>query len=275
MKEAHHYELVKIDKIVVDRFQVRKANTGEGLDELAANLEKFGLLQPVGLVKYDKDPKKWELIWGQRRMLAHKLLKRTEIMARIIPGKLSLEEGLAMSGAENVFQLEMVRPDLVDLCEELFKKYGTLKAVQQRTSLPYEIVKKHVRYSRLVPFFKKLVDKKTLDVDLALKAQDAASSSGKCNEAEAKKLVKVLLKSDDNLRRRILEVKRANPASPIEKVVKRAEEPVKTLKVTMLLGANQGDALRQYADEEGKDTNNAAQDLLQEALSSNGYLKTT
>jgi hypothetical protein len=167
----------------------------------------------------------------------------------------------------------MLRPDLVDLCEELYKKYGTLRAIQQRTMLPYEVVKRHVRYSRLNKYLKKMVDKKAIEVDLALKAQDAATVAGKFNESEAKKLVNVLLKSDDKLRRRILEVKAANPTATIAKVVKKAEEPVRTVKVTMTLGPNQADALRKYAEEQGtEDINNAAQELVQEALSTKGYL---
>src|SRR5688572_10510793 len=92
------YQMTPIDKIVVDRFQVRKGNTSEGLDELAANIKRYGLLHPVVLVRYAKDPTKWELVAGQRRLLAHRLLKRNEIMGGIIERKLSLEEGLGISG---------------------------------------------------------------------------------------------------------------------------------------------------------------------------------
>src|SRR5687767_6821803 len=111
MKEITRQQMIPLDKIVVDRFQVRKANTNEGVEELASNIKKFGLLQPVIVVRYEKDPQKWELVCGQRRLLAHKFLKRADIRAGIIDGKLSLEEGQAVSGAENIFQLSMVRPD--------------------------------------------------------------------------------------------------------------------------------------------------------------------
>ena len=214
MKEIRRHQLIPTDAIVIDRFQVRKANTAVGVDELAQSIKGYGLLQPIVVVKYESDPHKWELVAGQRRLLAHKLLKRKEIMAGIIEGKLTLEEGLAISGNENVFQLGMIRPDLVDLCEELFNRYGTVKAVVQRTMLPYPLVKKHVRYSRLSPFLKKMVDNKQIEVDLAMKTQDAASVSGTFKEAEAKTLIKVLTESDDKLRKRILEVRNANPTAP-------------------------------------------------------------
>lgn len=272
MKEITRFEDIPIEKVVIDRFQVRKANVGMGVDELAKSLETYGLLQPIIVIQYEKNPEKWELVCGQRRLMACKMLKRKTIRAGIVEGKLTLEEGIAVSGTENVFQLGMSRSDLVDLCEELYRKYGTIKAVWESTRLPYEVVRKYVRYSRLKPFLQKMVDNKDIEVDLALKTQDAASASGTYNEKEAKTLIDVLMKSDNALRNRILDLRKSNPDTTVEKIIKKAEEPVKTVTVKLTLGETLGGALRDYAEEEGADTTAAAEGLIKEALTSKGYI---
>ena len=104
------FEELPIADIVIARFQVRKSNTNEGLEELAASINQFGLLHPIVVCRHEKDPTKWEVVAGQRRLLAHKLvLKRDNIVAGIIDRVLSEDEGLAISGNENVHQLDMTR----------------------------------------------------------------------------------------------------------------------------------------------------------------------
>ena len=39
------FEEVPIYDVVIGRFQVRKSNTSEGLEELAASIREFGLLR--------------------------------------------------------------------------------------------------------------------------------------------------------------------------------------------------------------------------------------
>ena len=80
---------------MIERFQVRKQNVGEGLDELAASIEKYGLLQPIVVCKSAGHPGKWEIVAGQRRYLAHKqILKLPKIVAGIIDHPIEYEEGL-------------------------------------------------------------------------------------------------------------------------------------------------------------------------------------
>src|SRR5262245_52327717 len=45
------YRELPIKDLEIERFQVRKQNVGQNLDELAASIEKHGLLQPIVVCK--------------------------------------------------------------------------------------------------------------------------------------------------------------------------------------------------------------------------------
>ena len=267
------FERIPLADIVIDRFQVRKDNTGTAIEELAASIERFGLLHPVVVCRYEKDPGKWELIAGQRRLLAHKVLKKQEIGAGIIDQVLSEDEGLAISGNENIHQLDMTRTDLIDLCEQLYLRYGTLKAVWEKTRLPMDVVRKFVRYSRLEPSVKTLVDNDALSVDLAIKAQDAATVDGAFNENRALQLIDALRPVDDDLRKRILDVNNQNPTAELDRVVEEAKKPDERLKIKFMLGANGARALRKYSEDQGATADTAAHELVESSLKSLGLLE--
>ena len=267
------FEEVQIADVVIDRFQVRKSNTGQAVEELAASIKQFGLLHPIVVCRYEKDPAKWEVVAGQRRLLAHQHLDEETITAGIIDQVLSEENGLALSGNENVHQLDMTRTDLIDLCEQLYLRYGTLKAVWEKTRLPMEVVRKYVRYSRLEPSIKQMVDHEALPVDLAVKAQDAATVDGLFNEDRATKLIEIMRESDDDLRKRILDVNKTNPTASVDKVVEQAKKPPETLQIRFTMGPTQGKALREYSHDQGSTPETAARDLVESSLQSLGLLQ--
>ena len=267
------FERIPIADIVIARFQVRKANTGEALEELAASIKKFGLLHPIVVCRYENDTSKWEVVAGQRRLLAHKFLGEQEIPVGIIDRVLSEDEGLALSGNENVHQLDMARTDLIDLCEQLYLRYGTIKAVWEKTRLPHDVVSKYVRYSRLEPSIKNLVDNEALPVDLAVKAQDASTVDGVFNKPRAMELIDILRESDDDLRKRILAVNKANPTVELEKVVDEAKKPDETLRIGFTLGSREANALRRYSEDQGATADTAAHDLVESSLKSLGLLE--
>lgn len=272
MAIIERFEQVPIEDIIIDRFEARKSKTGERMEELAASIEKFGLLHPIGICRSERYNNKWEVVFGQRRLLAHKLLKSKNIMAGIADRILSYEEGLALSANENLHVVSMVRKDVIDLCEELYKKYGTIKAVVEETKLPRDIVRNHIRYSALPSDLQKKVDDKEIKVNLAMKIQDAASAKGSYDKQEAEQLLAVVQESDDTLGKKVLKLRQQHPTVPLEKIVKKAEEPEKTLKVALTLGEDLANGLRGYADEALMDTNAAAEDLIQGGLDKGGYL---
>lgn len=268
------YEDLPIADLAIDRFEVRKQNVGENLEDLAVNIEKYGLLQPIVVCKHSKDPSKWEIVMGQRRYLAHKqILKRATITAGIIDHSIEYEEGLALAASENVVRLDMTRKDLIDVCADLFKRYNTIQDVADSTKLPYHIVRQYIRFDGLPADLQKLVDKKEINVDLAMKVQDAASNSGAYSKQDATKLLKVLKTVDNPIQKKILELKKENPTVSLDKIVKKAEQPDETLKIKVTLGPSLARALKKYAEDEETDEHAAAENLIESGLKTGGYMR--
>jgi ParB family chromosome partitioning protein len=75
---------IRVDKIKPNPFQPRKEFDEESIKELASSIEKYGLLQPIVVIRDDED---YILVAGERRLRAVKSLGQNEIKA-IVPLKL-------------------------------------------------------------------------------------------------------------------------------------------------------------------------------------------
>lgn len=195
-------------------------------------------------------------------------------MAGIIDHTIDYEDGLALSATENVLRLDMTRKDLIDLCADLFKRYGTIKDVADETKLPYHIVRQYIRFDGLPEDLKARVSKNEINVNLAMKVQDAASASGSYSAQEATKLIKVLKTVDNPIQKKIIDLRKKNPTVPLEKIVKKAEEPDQVLRLQLVLGETLARPLRQYAQDEDTDERAAVEGFIETCLKDNGYLET-
>jgi ParB/RepB/Spo0J family partition protein len=120
---SSRYELIELGKINPNKNQPRQYFNEESLKELASNIEKHGLLQPL-LVR----PKEtgYELVLGERRYRACQLANVTQVTCEV--RSLSDEEALEISLSEN-----LQREDLTPIEEALsYKRYLDLGFTQQQ-----------------------------------------------------------------------------------------------------------------------------------------------
>lgn len=109
---------VKLDQIIPNRFQPRKVFDQDGIRELAQTIDQHGLLQPIVLREYE--PSKYEIIAGERRYRAMKLLNWEEAPAIIETmtdqetASLALIENLQRSQLSSVEEAQAYR-QLMDL----------------------------------------------------------------------------------------------------------------------------------------------------------------
>lgn len=89
---------VKLDQIIPNRYQPRKVFDQDGIRELAETIDQHGLLQPIVLREYE--PAKYEIIAGERRYRAMKLLKWEKAPAII--EKMSDQETASLALIENL-----------------------------------------------------------------------------------------------------------------------------------------------------------------------------
>jgi len=77
--DGDKFELLNVEEIEDNPLQPRKTISQDELQELASNIELHGLIQPITVIRVSDQ--KLILLAGQRRLLAHKLLKKEKIKA--------------------------------------------------------------------------------------------------------------------------------------------------------------------------------------------------
>jgi ParB family transcriptional regulator, chromosome partitioning protein len=260
---------IPLDDLVIGKGQVR-TRVGEGIDELAESIRVMGLLEPIVVTPANKDGK-YEILTGQRRFLAHKKLKKKTIMAVVRSEK--VDEGLAkgISVTENVMRVDLTRRELIDACTALYKRYGSVKDVCDATGLPMSKVRDFVKYDRLVPSLKKLVDGGEVDLKAALRAQDAASVFGKVDEKEAVAFAKEMSGMSGVQQERIVKERVENPDTSADDLIESAKTGSKVTQVVVTLSTTVHSSLQSFAKSEGQNQDDAAATLIEEALQQKGF----
>jgi ParB family chromosome partitioning protein len=258
-----------LDKLVIGRGQIRLRDVAAGIADLAQSIDRQGLLQPI-VVGPAEEAGKYEIILGQRRFLAHKELGRATIRAQILDEKIDEIEAKVLSLTENMMRRDINRRDKIDVCTALFKKYGTMKDVHQETGLPLKEVREYVKYDRLGSELKELVDRDEIRLDVALRAQDAASVTEYTAE-DAIKLAREMTGMSHAQRDRLARERQDQPTKAVDDVIESAKETTRVTQVVVTLGAQAHQALQQYAKDEGSNQDDAAAGLINEGLQGRGF----
>jgi ParB family chromosome partitioning protein len=260
---------IPLDDLVIGLGQIRLRDVAAGIDELAVSIDTKGLLQPI-VVAPAEQAGKYEIILGQRRFLAHRELGRSTIPSQILDEKVDETEAKVLSLTENMMRRDISRRDKIDVCTALFKRYGTMKDVAQETGLPYNEVRQYVKYDRLARELKQLVDRDEIGMDVALRAQDAASLTG-FDAEEAVKLAKEMAGMSRAQRDRLVQERESYPDRSVDDVIEAAKETARVTQVIVTLGSQTHRALQQFAKDEGTNQDDAAATLITEALEAHGF----
>jgi ParB family chromosome partitioning protein len=263
---------IPLDDLVIGKAQVRKRDVGKDIGELAESIRVMGLLEPIVVAPAEK-PGKFEIITGQRRFLAHKQLGRRTILAGVLDEKVDEATAKVLSVTENLVRRDLNSRDLIDVCTALYKKYGTIGAVAQETGLSQTRVGAYVKYDRLSPELKTLVDSGDVNVKTALRAQDAATAGGKYNPEEATKLALELSGMSGAQQEKLTKERVNSPDTPVDDLIESAKSGGKIVQITVTLGAEIHRALKAYAIDEDTGVDDAARELIEEGLSNKGKLE--
>lgn len=94
---------IRVDLIDVGEQDVREVTNDEAIVELAADIARRGLLQPIGVRSLPAG--RFQLLWGKRRLTAHQRLGARLIEARVVQG--SEEAVKAVALVENLHRRSM------------------------------------------------------------------------------------------------------------------------------------------------------------------------
>lgn len=261
---------IPLDQIDIGLSQVRTSDIDEGIQELAASIEKIGLLEPI--VVSPKAEERYEVVTGQRRFLAHQRLGYKTIRATILSGSVEPEIAKAISLTENMVRQNLSTQDYIDACTDLFRKYGSIQKISDILGLPYNKVNQYVKYEKLIEPLKQKI-KSGLKLEVALRAQKAAtdSTSKEVNEEAAIVYAEEMQKMSGLQQQQLEKVAIQEPSAPPEEVIQRSRRQ-RQLNLRVVVGENLYNALNKFTQKENIDQNNAVITLLEAALSERGYL---
>lgn len=268
IKEIREIPLADLE---VGKGQARTSDVSTDIAELADSIRKVGLLEPI-VVCPGRRSGKYEILTGQRRFLAHKEIGATTILAALLDERVDETTAKVISVTENLIRRDLNRRDLIDACTALYKRYGSIQAVVEATGLPSAKVREYVKYDRLIPELKTLVDQ-GIDVKVAVRAQDAASVRGQPNPEEAVALAKEMAGMSGVQQRKVVQERQLAPEKPVDELIEDAKSGSKVVQIVVTLGDNAHRSLRAFAQDEGTTQDDAAATLIQESLESKGYLK--
>ena len=140
MAKIIEYREISLNELVIGKGQARTHDLAKGIDELATSIKAQGLLQPI-LVCPARESGKLEILTGQRRFLAHKMLKKERISAAILDERVEESQAKTISITENLIRRKLSGKELKDGILYLYNIYGSIKDVVETTGLPYSDVR--------------------------------------------------------------------------------------------------------------------------------------
>jgi hypothetical protein len=176
-----------------------------------------------------------------------------------------------ISVTENVMRVDLTKRELIDACTSLYKKYGSVRDVCDATGLPQSKVSLYVKYDRLIPELKQLVDDGSVDMAVAIRAQDAASVTGKVNNTDAVVFAKEMAGMSGEQQRRIVKEREENPDVSADDAIESAKTSAKVTQIIVTLSTTVHTSLQNFAKSEGQNQDDAAATLLEEALQQKGF----
>ncbi|MFW6173040.1 MAG: ParB/RepB/Spo0J family partition protein [Elusimicrobiota bacterium] len=231
---------IPVDEIDVSELNVRKTEITEGIDALADNINRYGLLQPIVVLKKEDT---YELIVGQRRYLAVKKLGWEKITATVL-GDVDPITSTIMSLSENIHRRELPYRDMVDACDILYDRYNDTGIIAKELGVHESTVQRYLSH-RLVPEpIKEMVEKKEISRDDALRVSTATMDS--IIEGDMEKplnVAKEVAKMSKPEKNRTLKEIEENPEQEVHKAIKKASKPPKKFKITIELANEYQDRL--------------------------------
>ncbi len=136
---------IDIEKIISGKFTMRKHFDEQSIKRLATSIENFGIIQPVTVRKFGKS---YELISGERRIMAAKRAGLIKIPAIVIDTRFDIAAAMAL--AENQQREELYYMDEADGVMALMRRRGlTYSEMEEITGVPAQKISEKVMILQL------------------------------------------------------------------------------------------------------------------------------
>jgi len=266
--EDFDFKYIDLDKIDISLFNARKLNPEQNITNLAKSIEEIGVQQPITVL--EKPDKRYELIIGQRRLLASKLAGKETIPAVIITKKLDATDILLRSFSENIHRLDLEAQDKMTMATELLKRLGSIQKVANYIGVTTLTVKDWLGYASVPEPIKEMVKKGKFGYKTAVRINKNISDEKKA--IEIAKLIEEEPRKEDQID--LIDIGKDNP-NKTPKEIKEIHEKFKKEKrpLTINLTDKINKALEEAEKEYNSKKTDIALDAIEEWLTKRGFIK--
>lgn len=216
---------ISVDEIKLQGVNVRTdmetLNSQENLKELAESIRINGLLQPIVLKGTFGNPP-YDVIVGQRRFLAHKLINASSIKATFA-GDIDSTHALLLSLSENMCRQEMNYADTAEAITKLYNHYEKDEyAVQKHIGLSIRTIRSYIKIEeQATAKVKEFIKSGKISMVDAKRVIDA--SQGDKEKADA--IVEHISLLTSHEKKRLVEFGSKNTSAKVEELLFEAQKP--------------------------------------------------
>lgn len=273
---------IPIDQIESGDVQVRTHYVDDDIDELAEDL-KLGLIHPI--LVYVREDSKYELVAGQRRLLAATKLNWKTIRATIIEKPVDMLSAKLISYIENKARKKLSNKDTVNFVNNLYGKY-TLKEVAEMLSISQVDVKRAIAMPRFPEGIRDMVTAGDISLETATRSVDMYQwepsnlddneKESKKKEEDIKKIISMAnLMEPENFanidqKKAVVDFGQTHQDLPPEEIIKQGKQNV--LKHVNVKFQNKDmNRLEKFSKDKEKIASESAGDLILDGLTDAGY----
>ena len=239
---------------------VRASEITAGVEELADNIKRIGLQQPIIVQERSG---RYLILVGQRRYLAAKRLGLKTLTARIVSG-LSPLQAKIWSLSENMLRQRLTPRDQAEATKSLYDELGSVSDVADQIGVSQGTVRNWLAYHNIVPEpIKEMVDHKRISARQARRLAEHVPDVRKAVSVAERMAQAGRTPSD---RSRILATAEQNPDLPVDVIEERAERLKNVKRIIFVLPDEWDSALDVAATELDTDRNEVARDATIEWL---------
>jgi len=263
---------ISLSDIRTSTVNIRRHDRDKDVRELAASIEAVGLLQPV-VVRGDYGAPPYDLIVGQRRCLAHKLLGRRKIAAIFKDSQLSDLNAKIQSLTENALRVELNYADAAEATADLYDAFGRdIAAVCTATGMTAQTVRKYLDVKRRASpeILEMLSERKVTSQDVRRCLDAASDDIGRAREFLDTIAAEKLNKHEKD---RVVAYGRAQPTTPVREIVEQAKQPHVEERVWVKLDPRLRQGLEKAVKAMALDAEAIAQRALEEWLAAQGFVQ--
>jgi len=162
-KMREEYKEIPLDHVIEPDGRTRMDIPEEQLTSLANSIQSYGLRQAIEVVKKGD---KFEIVYGERRVLAHRMLEKKVIWAKVV--SLTREEIVLIRALENVARSELTPIEEAASFQSLKDEFNLSAAqIAKKVGRTFGNVKRRLDLLRMAPGVQKAVHEKKISIGVA------------------------------------------------------------------------------------------------------------